>query len=255
MNIPSVLAIIPARYASSRYPGKPLAVVAGRSMIAHVYEQASRARLVGRVAVATDDARIADHVRAFGGEAVMTSPDHASGTDRVAEAATLLGGADIVINVQGDEPMLDPSLLDDLVTALQTSDAGCATPVRPIHTLADLLAPSVVKVALTADARPLYFSRSPIPYLRDHAQEEWIERGQYRAHVGIYAYRSAALERFVAAPPSLLELSEQLEQLRLFELGIEIRCVESAYSGHAIDTPEDVAIVEGLMLAARMHGG
>lgn len=244
----SVLAVIPARYASSRFPGKPLAIVAGVSMIRRVYERAQQAARVDRVVVATDDSRILLHVRDFGGEALMTSEAHSSGTDRVAEAAAILGGADIVINVQGDEPMLAPAMLDELVDALD-DDTGCTTPVRPITTLHDLESPGVVKVVLDARNRPLYFSRSPIPFYRDLPMERWLDAATYHAHIGIYAFRASALERFVAAPSSELERREQLEQLRAFELGIPIRCVPTQYHGHAIDTPADVAIVERLLQA------
>lgn len=243
----SVLAVIPARYASSRFPGKPLATINGVSMIRHVYERTASARRVNRVVVATDDERIRDHVEAFGGMAVMTSTAHASGTDRIAEAAEIVGGADIVINVQGDEPMLDPALIDALVDALTASDCGCATPVRPITDAEHLRSPNVVKVALAAGNRALYFSRSPIPFLRDAPIEEWPRRGMHFAHIGLYAYRAEALRRFVAAEPSALERCEQLEQLRLYDLGIPLLCVVTDYDGHAVDHPHDVAVVERRM--------
>ncbi len=218
-------------------------------MIEHVYRRAEKATRIDRVVVATDDDRILLHVRDFGGEAVMTSPGHASGTDRIAEAAAMLGGADIIVNVQGDEPMLDPALLDALVEALDQSDAGCATPVRRIETVNDLLSPNVVKAVLTADGRPLYFSRATIPAHRDLPIERWLEAGDYYAHIGLYAYRAWALERFVAAQATPLEQCEQLEQLRMYELGIPIRCVVASHAGHAVDTPGDVAIVERMLAA------
>ncbi|MBS1912486.1 MAG: 3-deoxy-manno-octulosonate cytidylyltransferase [Bacteroidetes bacterium] len=245
-----VVAVIPARHASTRFPGKPLAEIAGRSMIRRVYEQVQKAQRIDRIVVATDDERILRHVEEFGGNAVLTSTKHASGTDRVAEAARLVGGGGIVINVQGDEPMLPPELLDTLVETLQTSHYGCATPVRRITTTEHLLSPNIVKVALTSDLRPLYFSRSPIPHARSLPVEQWLKAYPYYVHIGIYAYRHVALEQFVAAPPSQLEISEGLEQLRLYELDIPILCVETNYTGHAVDTPEDVAVVERLLAAS-----
>jgi 3-deoxy-manno-octulosonate cytidylyltransferase (CMP-KDO synthetase) len=243
----NVLGLIPARYASSRLPGKPLIEIAGKAMIQHVYERTRQARKIDRVVVATDDERIYEHVLEFGGEAVMTSTEHASGTDRIAAAARELGGADIIVNIQGDEPMISPEMIDTLVEALAATDSECATPIRRIDSSRDLFDTNVVKVVLRKDFSPLYFSRSPIPCCRDVDGENWVLTQSYYGHVGVYAYRQEALEKFVGASPTPLEMCEQLEQLRMLDLGISIICVETEYVGHPVDTPEDVMKVERLM--------
>ncbi len=249
----SVLALIPARFASSRLPGKPLVEIAGKPMIQHVYERTSAARRADRVVVATDDARIFDHVIGFGGEAIMTSVEHTTGTDRIAAAARELGGADILINIQGDEPLIDPEVIDTLVQALEATDCDCATPVGRISTARDLFDTNVVKVVLRKDYVPLYFSRSPIPCCRDRQPEEWVDAHTYYRHIGIYAYRQAALEKFVGAASTPLESCEQLEQLRMLDLGMNLFCVETEYVGHAVDTPEDVMKVERVMQEMQQH--
>jgi len=243
----SVLALIPARFASSRLPGKPLVEIAGKPMIQHVYERTRSAGRAERVVVATDDQRIFDRVHDFGGEAIMTSTDHTSGTDRIAAAARELGGADIIINIQGDEPLITPEVIDTLVEALEATDCDCATPVGRIDSARDLFDTNVVKVVLRKDYVPLYFSRSPIPCCRDLQPEEWIGAHTYYRHIGIYAYRSTALEKFVGGAASALENCEQLEQLRMLDLGMNLFCVETEYVGHAVDTPEDVMKVERVM--------
>jgi 3-deoxy-manno-octulosonate cytidylyltransferase (CMP-KDO synthetase) len=246
----NVLALIPARYASSRLPGKPLVEIAGKAMIQHVYERVKSARRVDRVAVATDDARIFEFVTELDGHAIMTSADHRSGSDRIAAAARELGGADIIINVQGDEPLIDPDVIDTLVEALEATDCECATPVRRITSSRDLFDTNVVKVVLREDFSPLYFSRSPIPCVRDREPEEWVDAHAFYGHVGIYAYRPDALERFVGAAPTPLEVCEQLEQLRMLDLGISILCVETDYTAPSVDTPEDVMKIERLIAEA-----
>jgi 3-deoxy-manno-octulosonate cytidylyltransferase (CMP-KDO synthetase) len=241
----AIVAIIPARFGSTRLPGKPLSDIHGKPMIQHVYERARRARRVDRVLVATDDARIADAVRAFGGEAVMTSPDHASGTDRLAEAARAVD-AEIVVNVQGDEPMLDPSAIDAAVEAL-LADPGLAmaTLSVPIEDADELESPDVVKVVVDAAGDALYFSRSPIPYARRTPRE------RPRKHVGLYVYRRDALDRFASLPPSPLEEAEGLEQLRALHHGMRIRVVaREGESGVAVDTPEDLERVRALLGSA-----
>lgn len=244
------VALIPARYASSRLPGKPLVEIAGKPMIQHVYERAGGARSIDRVIVATDDERIRDFVRDFGGEVVMTSTDHHSGTDRIAAVARELGDLSVVVNVQGDEPMLDPSILELLVDALEATDCDCATPVSRIVETRELFDTNIVKVVLRRDFAPLYFSRSPIPCVRDVAAEDWVERHAFYRHVGVYAYRPSALERFIHAPASALERCEQLEQLRMLDLGMTMLCVETEYDGIAVDTPEDVMRVEARLTGA-----
>ena len=238
MKDPKCAVIIPARYASTRFPGKPLALLAGKPMIRHVYEKAA-ASCAGIVAVATDDRRIADAVEAFGGVAVMTSPAHPSGTDRIAEALTKLGGEyDLVVNVQGDEPLIPTSVIDELIGVMRSADAP------PMATVAvpgdrDTMTENNVKVVFGADGNALYFSRSMIPFLRKGGVEcgVWL-------HWGIYAYRRSALEKFVALPPGKLENAEKVEQLRALENGIAIRVVTSNLRSIGVDTPEDLAAAE-----------
>jgi 3-deoxy-manno-octulosonate cytidylyltransferase (CMP-KDO synthetase) len=251
----AIVAIIPARFGSTRLPGKPLSDIHGRPMIQHVYERAARARTVDRVLVATDDERIASVVRGFGGEALMTSPDHATGTDRLAEAAPRTG-ASVVVNVQGDEPMLEPAWIDAALEPL-LRDAGVAmsTLSLPLTDPAEMLSPSVVKVVSDAHGDALYFSRSPIPHLRldppgdDAARaREAVRRGIARKHVGLYVYRRETLERLAALPRSPLEDAEGLEQLRAMHHGIKIRVVPFAgAAGVAVDTPSDLERVRELM--------
>jgi 3-deoxy-manno-octulosonate cytidylyltransferase (CMP-KDO synthetase) len=251
----AIVAIIPARFASTRLPGKPLSEIHGKTMIERVYERACAAREVSRVVVATDDERIASAVRAFGGEAAMTSPRHASGTDRVAEAARALE-AEVVVNVQGDEPMLDPAALDASVRALLGDPAvPVATPSLPLRLADEMLSPSVVKVVVDTRGDALYFSRSPIPYVRVGASsdsrasaEAAVAAGLARKHVGLYAYRREALLRFASLPPSPLEQAEGLEQLRALHHGMRIRVVPvDGEGGVAVDTPEDLERVRALV--------
>ena len=245
----TAVGIIPARYASMRLPGKPLADLKGKSMIRRVWEGASEARLLDRVVVATDDERIVAECSSFGAEAVLTSPDLPSGTDRIAAAHRMLDREyDIVVNIQGDEPLLRGSLVDILVQALtDENDADVATPVTPIVHAHELTNPAIVKVAMNAAGRALYFSRSPIPFFRDAQQMEWTMHYPYRKHIGLYAYRRAVLERFVSLPPSLLERAESLEQLRLLEDGASFLCVETDHHLIAVDTPEDAEAVRSLL--------
>lgn len=257
----AIVAIIPARFASTRLPGKPLSDILGKPMIQHVYERARAARGLSRVLVATDDERIAAAVRGFGGEAVMTSTRHASGTDRLAEAVRGLA-ADLVVNVQGDEPMLDPALIELTVAPLR-QDPGLemATPSLPLTSVEAMLSESVVKVVCDANGDALYFSRSPIPFARGAgdgtpraAAAAAVGHGLARRHVGLYAYRREALLRFAALPAAALEQAEGLEQLRALHHGMRIRVVAaSGEAGVAVDTPEDLERVRGLM--ARAAGG
>jgi 3-deoxy-D-manno-octulosonate cytidylyltransferase len=232
----TVIAVIPARYASVRFPGKPLAPLAGKPMVLHVLEAVRAARRVDRVLVATDDARIAECVRSAGGEAVLTAADAASGTDRVAEVARRFP-ADAYVNVQGDEPLMPAENVD---RAVETLDAG---PRRTLATLATPIGadaagdPNTVKVAVAADGRALYFSRSPIPFFRQGVPA-------YRKHLGIYAYRAEALADVAALPPSALERAESLEQLRWLEAGHAIWVGEAAGDSIGVDTPADLAEAE-----------
>lgn len=233
----NVFGIIPARYASSRFPGKPLALINGKPMLQCVYERVLKAE-INSVAVATDDERIADCVRSFGGKVVMTSPNHASGTDRCGEAVLAMQPADndVVINIQGDEPLISPREIHLLVSAFEDRTVQIATLVNPFQDEELFRNPNVVKVVKAKNGNVLYFSRLPIPYLRENAA---LPKTYYR-HIGIYAYRYKVLRDIVQLPPSELENSEKLEQLRWLENGYNIRALECDYQGIGVDTPEDL---------------
>ena len=241
--------VIPARYASTRLPGKSLIRLCGKPLVQWVYERACQARRLDRVVVATDDQRIADAVEAFGGEWVMTRADHPSGTDRIAEAVQALD-AGVVINVQGDEPLIAPALIDELADKL-SSDAGwdMGTAATPIRESADLLNPAVVKVVWDATFRALYFSRSAIPHMRDAAPGA-VAEGLHWRHIGLYGYRREFLQRMVAEPPCPLELAEKLEQLRALHLGARMVVLRTHDFGLGVDTPEDVPKAEAALRAA-----
>jgi len=244
------VAIIPARYQSTRLPGKPLALLGGRPMICHVAERAGRARGVARCIVATDDVRIRDAVAGSGAEVVMTRADHPSGTDRLAEVAAGLD-APVLINVQGDLPLLDPAMVERLAARMAAEPAlPMATLASPIHDEAEWRSPHVVKVVVGADGRALYFSRSPIPHDRDGDRPADQPLGW--RHIGMYAYRRDVLLRLAALPPSPLERRERLEQLRALEHGIAIGVETWTGAGAVIevDTPEDLARAERAMRGA-----
>ncbi len=238
-----VVAVIPARYGSSRFPGKPLALIAGKLMIQRVVERALAATLVDEVIVATDDQRILDAVTAFGGKAVMTSPDHPSGTDRIAEAVRGIK-ADLVINVQGDEPLIPPRVIDELVRQMRQTAAEMGTVAVTLDPKsAEFANPNIVKVVVDDSGRALYFSRATIPFQR--ADGEGMS-GLW--HWGIYAYRREFLEQFVKWPPSPLEKCEKLEQLRALEHGARIQVLTEKVSWSiGVDVPEDIAKVEKLL--------
>lgn len=236
--------IIPARYGATRFPGKPLVDLAGRPLIAHVVERAKRARGVAVVAVATDDERIAAAARAAGAEAMLTG-EAATGTDRVAVAARRLSPApELVVNLQGDEPLIEPEAIETLVAVMESSGAEMGTLARPLEA-GELERTQVVKVVTDLQGNALYFSRAPIPHRRAGGTSPLA-----RAHVGIYAYTAACLQRFAALPPAPLEQEESLEQLRALEHGIRIRVADTAYRGFGIDTPEDLARARALLGAA-----
>jgi 3-deoxy-manno-octulosonate cytidylyltransferase (CMP-KDO synthetase) len=242
------VALIPARYQSSRLPGKPLALIDGRPMIEHVYRRASEARTVDAVAVATDDERIAEAIDRAGGLAVMTRADHASGTDRLAEVAADLA-CEVVVNVQGDEPLLPAAAIDDAVAPLAAGPGGEMTTLRrPLTNAADLAAPSVVKVVIDLEGYALYFSRAPIPFTRPghDAPACWH-------HIGLYAYRREALLRLAALPQTPLERAEGLEQLRALEHGIRILTVQTDAEALGVDTPEDLQRVRRMMETAGLR--
>ena len=237
-----VVAIIPARYHSSRLPGKALADIAGKPMIEHVYRRTAAASSISSVLVATDDDRILEAVRGFGGAACMTSADHPSGTDRLAEVAAELSSA-IVVNVQGDEPLIEPAMIDEAVEPLLADPlVVMSTLRRRISDPADLQNPNVTKVVVDRDGFALYFSRAPIPYARAGAPPAPAWR-----HVGLYVYRRDCLLQLAALAPTVLERSEALEQLRALEHGIRILAVETSYDSIGVDTPEDLERVRRLV--------
>lgn len=236
------IAIIPARYGSSRFPGKPLADLGGMTVIERVYRQVVKA--VDRVAVATDDTRIARAVEAFGGKAVMTSADHQSGTDRCMEAWRVLGGvSDVVINVQGDEPFIDPDQIRTLMACFDSPETDIATLARPVApgTPYEIIAnPNRPKVTVDSGMNALLFSRSVIPYVRGVEPDEWTSHFTYLLHVGMYAYRCGVLERISCLPRSPLETVESLEQLRWLQAGFRIKVGLTDCETIGIDTPEDL---------------
>jgi 3-deoxy-manno-octulosonate cytidylyltransferase (CMP-KDO synthetase) len=243
------LAVIPARWASSRFPGKPLALLAGIPLVQHVVEAAQNSRAFERVMVATDDERVADAVARFGGNVERTSSAHSSGTDRVAEVVARLpeGAPDVVVNLQGDEPLLEAETLRALVNAFQDDQVAMATVVRPLTDEEERRSPHVVKVVLDTRQDALYFSRADIPFARDGKQVAGF------AHVGLYGYRRSTLLHLAQLPPGTLEQTESLEQLRALEHGIRIRCVRTELSSIGVDTPEDLVRAE-TALAARARG-
>lgn len=236
----NAVAIIPARYASQRLPAKPLADIGGKPMIQHVYEKAAQATLAGRVLVATDDRRIVEAVEAFGGTAVMTPADLQSGTDRIAFAARSISDADIVVNVQGDEPLIAPEMIDEGIRVVAESNSPVGTLVRKIEQESDLFNPNVVKVVLGNDGTCLYFSRSPIPFGRDLAQHDWLKHTPYYKHIGLYVFRRDFLLRYPSLPQTPLELAEKLEQLRILEHGFAIRAAVTEYDSVPVDTEDDL---------------
>jgi 3-deoxy-manno-octulosonate cytidylyltransferase (CMP-KDO synthetase) len=239
------VAIIPSRYGSSRFEGKPMALIAGKPMIQHVYEAASRSQSIDQVAVATDDARIYDAVTQFGGLALMTSTAHRSGTDRVAEAAQQLGLSmgDVIINVQGDQPLMDPRCLDEVVAPFyEDADLGMSTLAFCIVDPQEYTNPKDVKVVSDGQGNALYFSRAPIPCGRDDG-----DPFDSFKHLGIYAYTRRFLELFRSLPTGRLENIEKLEQLRALEYGHTIRVVVTAYDSPEVDLPSDISRIEKLM--------
>lgn len=236
------LAIIPARYASTRFPGKPLALLGGEPIVQHVYRRT--ASVFEHVAVATDDQRIADCVEHFGGNAVMTSSHHRSGTDRAYEAFLKLGGeADVVVNVQGDEPFVHASQLEAIKSLFDNPQTDIATLVKPFSkeaTWAELSNPNSPKVVLAADASALYFSRSVIPFVRGKIFEEWSQTHTFYKHIGLYAYRAEALKKITSLKLGVLEQAESLEQLRWLENGLRIQTALTDVETIGIDTPDDL---------------
>jgi len=243
----SVALIIPARWGSSRFPGKCLYPLAGKPLVQHVWERCLQAKNIARILIATDDDRIAESALNFGAEVVMTSPDHPSGTDRIAEAAARLQNFTHFINVQGDEPLIEPQLIETLAsTLLSDSKIGMITAATPFENPQEAADPNTVKVVLGNSGNALYFSRSIIPFHRDaHDPESSMNP---LLHLGIYGYRSDILKKLVGLPPTLLERCEKLEQLRALEYGISIRVIQTGHRGIGVDTPADALAVEQLLL-------
>ena len=249
----NVIAVIPARFASTRFPGKPLAEILGKTMIQRVYERTAQASCVSRVLVATDDERIAAVVRSFGGEVCMTRPDHPTGTDRLAEVAQQLD-ADIIVNVQGDEPLIDPRMIEQAVTPLlKNPDLAMGTLKTPIVQPDEFQNPNVVKVVCDQRGHALYFSRAPIPYPRDFENSpdctQQAGLSQYK-HIGLYVYRRDFLLTFTQLSPTPLEQLEKLEQLRALEHGYSIFVATTEFLSQGVDTPEDLVRVEALLRGA-----
>lgn len=238
-----VIGIIPARYDSTRFPGKPLVDIAGISMIQRVYNQVKHAASLSEVVVATDDQRIFDHVKSFAGNVVMTKKDHQSGTDRCAEVISNISGFDIAVNIQGDEPFIDPQQIDLLVSCFQNPEVQIATLVRPITEIEDLENINKPKVVLNLNQEALYFSRQPIPFLRGKNIQDWLKNETYYNHIGIYGFKVDTLKKVASLPISKLETAESLEQLRWLDNGYKIKTAISNHINDAIDTPEDLKAI------------
>jgi 3-deoxy-manno-octulosonate cytidylyltransferase (CMP-KDO synthetase) len=236
-----ILAVIPARYASTRFPGKPLAIIKGKSMIQRVYEQAQKCKALNDVVVATDDLRIEQAVKQFNGRVVMTSDSHQSGTERCAEvAANIEDDFDVVINVQGDEPFIQPGQIALLANCFMQETTDIATLVKRITAESELSNPNTVKVVLDEKQKALYFSRSTIPYQRNFPVDQWLNSGLYYKHIGIYGYRINILQEIVKLPPNNLEQAESLEQLRWLANGYRIQTAITELETISVDTPEDL---------------
>lgn len=235
-----ILGIIPARYQSSRFPGKPLIDIAGKSMIQRVYEQCQKSSKLDKVIVATDDQRILDHLQSFGAEGIMTSQNHTSGTDRCGEVAIKFPDFDILINIQGDEPMIDPTQIDLLCTCFEKKDTQIATLVKKVDSQEELFNENTPKVILNKNHEAVYFSRQTIPFLRGKEKNIWLNEHTFYKHIGIYGYRSETLSEIIKLPQSSLELAESLEQLRWIENGFSIQCAITNKESLAIDTPADL---------------
>ncbi|MBR6264701.1 MAG: 3-deoxy-manno-octulosonate cytidylyltransferase [Prevotella sp.] len=240
------MTIIPARYSSTRFPGKPLAMLGGKPVIQHVYEKVSS--VMDAVYVATDDQRICDVVTGFGGRVIMTSPDHKSGTDRIAEAWRKINSdADVVINVQGDEPFVQPSQITSLSSCFEDSSTEIATLGKPFNSIEEVENPNSPKIVVDKRGFAMYFSRSVIPFVRGKEREKWLESYPFLKHLGIYAYRGSILEQLTQLPQSPLEIAESLEQLRWLENGFRIRVGITNIETVGIDTPEDLLRAEDFL--------
>ncbi len=241
------LGIIPVRYKSTRFPGKPLVDIAGKTMLQRVYEQATKCALLNDCIIATDNELIFQHAKSIGAKVVMTAEHHPSGTDRCFEAYTQLNkNYDVIINIQGDEPFIHPSQIERLIQSFKKEDE-IATLMKLCQTQEELLSEGEVKIVLDKNNYALYFSRSVIPYLKNVPKEEWHLKHKYYRHVGMYAYRADILESITQLPPSDLEQKESLEQLRWLENGYKILCIETEYESYCIDYPEDIEKVLNML--------
>ena len=243
-----IVGIIPARYASTRFPGKPLIDIQGKTMLQRVYGQAAKSKQLNKVIVATDDERIFNHVKNFGGEAVMTAAHHPSGTDRCWDALQQLEeNFQYVINIQGDEPFIEPEQIDELANELKDGTTELATQMIAVDNHEILFDKGEVKIVLNPNNEALYFSRMVIPFIKGVDEKKWHLHHTYYRHVGMYAYRKDILEKITKLPVSSLEKTESLEQLRWVENGFKIKCVVTKYESHCIDTPEDITKVLALI--------
>jgi 3-deoxy-manno-octulosonate cytidylyltransferase (CMP-KDO synthetase) len=240
----NIVGIIPARYASTRFPGKPLVDIHGKTMIQRVYEQAKKTTSLNEVYVATDDSRIYDHVKTFGGNILMTSAGHSTGTERCHEVVEKLVAenmpVDVVINIQGDEPFINPEQIDLLAGCFKYPEVNIATLIKKINRPEELFDPNTIKVVINSLHNAIYFSRTAIPYMRDKDHETWTLFHTYYKHIGIYAYRTESLREITTLQASSLEKAESLEQLRWLENGYEIHTLETEYESHSVDVPEDL---------------
>jgi 3-deoxy-manno-octulosonate cytidylyltransferase (CMP-KDO synthetase) len=238
--------IIPARYASTRFPGKPLAMIDGKSMIQRVYEQSCKANVLSEVWIATDDNRIENHIKSFGGKVMLTSPNHKSGTERCNEVIQRLQTDmssrlfDVAINIQGDEPFIQPEQIEKVASCFLNPEVEIATLIKKISDKTELFNPNVVKVITANDKKALYFSRQPIPFLRGMSENDWLTHHTYFKHIGIYAYRTETLRKLTMLEPSPLEIAESLEQLRWLENAYHIYTKQTDFESFSVDTPDDL---------------
>ncbi|MCF8297256.1 MAG: 3-deoxy-manno-octulosonate cytidylyltransferase [Saprospiraceae bacterium] len=236
------IGIIPARFASTRFPGKPLVNIQGKTMIQRVFEQASKAKILSKVVVATDNSQIFEHVRSFGGNVIMTSEHHRTGTERCFEVVEKLEESfDVAINIQGDEPFIDPKQIEKVAYCFKNKEIQIATLLKEISDSEELFNENVIKAVADKNKKAIYFSRNPIPYFRGKEKNTWLDNHKYFKHIGIYAYRTDVLEQIVKLSPTPLELAESLEQLRWIENGYNINVEFTEIESFSIDTPEDLA--------------
>lgn len=244
----NIIGIVPARFGSTRFPGKPLVDINGKSMIQRVYEQCIQASRLSKVVIATDDGKILNHILEFGGNAVLTSPQHQSGTDRCAEVIEKIGVEkwDVVINIQGDEPFIHPEQIDLLCSAFDDEETKLATIVKKISSIDELFNHNNVKVILNKRKEAVYFSRTPIPYNRNFPEQDWLKYSAYYKHIGIYGYRTQTLMEVSKLAKTNLEITESLEQLRWIENGYIIRAEITNLESIAIDTPDDLLKIKSI---------